>query len=271
MNESCLDFLFDRRSILRYKDEEIPQDVLDRVLMAAQRASAPGGTLTGGYRGAQPISIIVVRNKARRSQLNDMLCEGRKSCIEDAPVSLIFCVDTHRLNRWAELEGGESHFGGMGVLWVSLRAVYTAAQNAVVAAEAQGLGSQYIQEIVWQPHTALDFFELPKKVMPITMLILGYPSERPPLAPTLPLEAIVHEETYHDPSDDELIAHYSAKETYYQDWVRNLPADSKLKKHIEKEGVKNLAQFVSQITYTESFYRWRDDMIKINLALSELE
>ncbi len=271
MSESSLDFLFDRRSILHFKDEEIPQDVLNKVLVAAQRASAPGGTLTGGYRGAQPISIIVVKNKARRAQLNEMLCEGRKVCIQEAPVSLIFCVDTHRLNRWAALDGGESHFGGMGVLWVSLRAVYTAAQNSVIAAEAMGLGSQYIQEIVWQPHTALDFFELPKQVMPVTMLVLGYPSERPPLAPTLPLEAIVHEETYHDPPDEELLAHYADKEAYYQDWISNLPEDSKLRKHIKKQGVETLAQFVSQVTYTESFYRWRDDMIKINLAVSELE
>ena len=145
MSETCLDFLFDRRSILHFKDEEIPQDVLDKVLKAAQRASAPGGTLTGGYRGAQPISIIVVKNKARRTQLNEMLCEGRKVSIQEAPVSLIFCVDTHRLNRWAALEGGQSHFSGMGVLWVSLRAVYTATQNSVIAAEAMGLGSQYIQ------------------------------------------------------------------------------------------------------------------------------
>ena len=271
VEKSCLEAINDRRSIVHFKDEEVSQEALDQVLTAALRASGPGGTLTGGYRGSQPFSIIVVRDKGRRTKLNEMLCEGRKKCIEEAPVSLLFCVDTYRLNRWAELQGGTAHFKGVGVLWVALRSVYTAAQNAVIAAESLGLGSQYVQEIVWQPYTTLDFFSLPKGVLPSAMLLLGHPAERPPLAPSLPLEGVVHEERYHEPTDDELIGHFAQKEEYFQNWMRSLPADSKLKQHMEERGVSNLAQFISLVTYTESFYKWRDDMVRMNLALSELE
>jgi hypothetical protein len=35
--------------------------------------------------------------------------------------------------------------------------------------------------------------------------------------------------------------------------------------------VKTLAQYVSAVTYTESFYKWRDDMVRTNLTVSELE
>jgi hypothetical protein len=35
--------------------------------------------------------------------------------------------------------------------------------------------------------------------------------------------------------------------------------------------VKTLAQWVSLLTYTESFYKWRDDAVRTNLHLSELE
>lgn len=269
--KSCVDILMDRRSVTRFTDKDIPKDVLDTVLRAGLRAPAPGGSVQGGYRGAQPFSIIVVRDRKRRKQLNDMLCEGRKKAIEEAPVALIFCVDTHRLNRWAALSGGAAHYQGIGVLWVALRAVYTAAQNVLIAAESLGLGSQYVQEIVWQPYQTLDFFKLPKQVLPVAMLITGYPAERPPLAPSLPLEAVVHEETYRDASDEEVLGYHQALEEYFQEWYRGLAPGSKVRRHLDASGVKTLAQYVSLVTYTESFYKWRDDMVRTNVALSELE
>ncbi len=67
MKESCLDVIFDRRSVEFFKDQDVPQEVLDKVLAAALRTPAPGGVLTGGYRGSQPISIIVVRDPKRRA------------------------------------------------------------------------------------------------------------------------------------------------------------------------------------------------------------
>jgi hypothetical protein len=103
------------------------------------------------------------------------------------------------------------------------------------------------------------------------MLIMGYPEERPPLAPSLPVEAVVHKEVYRDPSDEELLDYFAEKEKYFQDWLASLPADSKRRQHIEAKGVKTLAQWVSLLTYTESFYKWRDDAVRTNLHLSELE
>lgn len=271
MSESCLDVILNRRSVEDYTDDDVPKDVLDQILSAALRAPSPGGSIAGGYRGMQAFSVIVVRDPERRSQLNLMLCEGKRECIEKAPVSLVFCVDLHRINRWAKLEGGEPHFRGIGVLWVALRGTYAAAQNAVIAANSLGLGTQYIQEIVWQPYRTLQFFDLPKQVLPVAMLTVGYPAEVPPLAPALPLDAVVHEETYRDPSDEELIASFVSKEEFFRDWLEGLPADSRTLKAIKARGVENLAQYVSLLIYTDSFYKWRDDVVKSNLALSDLE
>lgn len=271
MKENCLDTLYDRRSVFRFTDQDVPRDELDAVLRAALRAPAPGGNLSGGYRGSHPFSIIVVRHRARRVRLNQMLCEGRKKSIEKAPVSLVFCVDTHRMNRWAELQGGVPHFRGIGVLWIALKATYTAAQNAVIAAESLGLGTQYVQEIAWQPYETFQFFELPTGVLPVAMVLVGYPAERPPLAPSLPLEAVVHEETYRDPDDAELLRHFEEKEEYFREWVESLPDDSRSRRLLEEKGVENLAQWVSLLAYSDSFYRWRDDVVRTNITLSELD
>lgn len=271
MSDSCLDVILNRRSVDAYKDDDVPQDVLDKILSAALRAPSPGGSIATGYRGMQAFSVIVVRDRERRSQLNWMLCEGKKESIEKAPVSLVFCVDLHRVNRWAGLEGGAAHFRGIGVLWVAFRGTYSAAQNAVIAANSLGLGTQYVQEIVWQPYRTLQFFELPPQVLPVAMLTLGYPAELPPLAPALPLEAVVHEETYSDPDDAELLSYFAAKEEFFEEWLKDLPTESRVKKAMEARGVTNLAQYVSLLVYTDSFYKWRDDVVKSNLALSDLE
>jgi len=271
VSNGCMEAILNRRSVLRFKDEDIPDDVLTQVLEAARRAPSPGGSLTTGYRGMQAFSIIVVRDSERRQALNRLLCDGKKECIELAPVSLVFCVDLNRLNRWAELAGGIPHFKGIGVLWVALRGTYAAAQNAVIAAYSLGLGAQYIQEIVWQPYETFQFFKLPKQVLPVAMLTLGYPAELPPLAPTLPLEALVHEETYQSQGDQDLLESFTEKDKYFKEWMDSLPPDSRHRQSMEAKGVTNLAQFVSLMTYTESFYRWRDDVVRSNLAMSDLE
>lgn len=271
MSNGCLETILDRRSVLHFKSDDVPQDVLDQVLSAALRAPSPGGSLTAGYRGMQAFSVIVVRDEERRARLNRLLCDGKKRCIEEAPVSLVFCVDLHRVNRWAELEGGVPHFRGIGVLWVALRGTYAAAQNAVVAAYSLGLGAQYVQEVVWQPYETLQYFKLPKRVLPVAMLVLGYPAELPPLAPSLPLEAVVHEETYHNPDDETLLRQFGEKEEFFQRWLSSLPEDSRHRQSIEARGITNLAQYVSLMTYTDSFYKWRDDVVRSNLAMSDLE
>ncbi len=273
MSNGCLESILNRRSILHFKEDEVPQEVLDQVLTAAMRAPSPGGSLTTGYRGMHAFSVIVVRDKERRAELNKMLCDGKKECIERAPVSLVFCVDLNRVNRWAELEGGIAHFKGIGVLWVALRGTYCAAENSVIAAYSLGLGAQYIQEIVWQPYETLQFFKLPKRVLPVAMLVMGYPDpdRLPVLAPLPPLKALVHEEVYDNPSDQALLEYFEPKEAFFQEWLKSLPEDSRQRKSIEARGIKNLAQFVSLVTYTDSFYKWRDDVVRTNLAVSELE
>ena len=68
-----------------------------------------------------------------------------------------------------------------------------AAQNAVVAAEALGLGSCYIGDILERFEYHRDLLALPQYVFPVTMLCFGYPTQaarQRKLVPRLPQEAI---------------------------------------------------------------------------------
>ena len=70
----------------------------------------------------------------------------------------------------------------------------------------------------------------------------------------------------------ELLRHFEEQEEYFREWLESLlPDDSKVLRLVDAKGVENLAQWVSLLAYSDSFYGWRDDVISTNLALSELE
>ena len=72
---------------------------------------------------------------------------------------------------------------------------YHGTQNAVVAAEALGLGSCYIGDIVENAEEVAELLDLPPYTMPLSMLIIGTPrKERPAIAH--PVVNLVHEERY---------------------------------------------------------------------------
>jgi len=89
-----IELLYERASCRSFGEEPIPDETLDVVLAAAAHA-ATGGNL-------QPYSIIKVLDSEVRQRLM-ALC-GDQPFIGQAPVSLVFCIDFRRLERWAALE-----------------------------------------------------------------------------------------------------------------------------------------------------------------------
>jgi hypothetical protein len=97
--------------------------------------------------------------------------------IAKAPLVLIFLADTRRwLDAYVEA-GLEVRQPGMGDLFLSMQDAIIAAQNAVVAAESFGLGSCYIGDILENIETHRDLLGLDPYTVPISMLVIGYPTE----------------------------------------------------------------------------------------------
>jgi len=48
--------------------------------------------------------------------------------------------------------------------------------------------------------------------VPVAAIVVGHPAEKPPLTDRLPLEALVHNEVYHDYSEADIDQIYSEKE-----------------------------------------------------------
>jgi len=193
--------LFERSSCRSFLDKEIPGDVLDAVL-AAGTHSATAGNL-------QPYSIIKVEDYKNRQKMAEMC---RQSFIGKAPVLLLFCLDFHRIERWAKLEiapftatSSFRHF------WVSLQDTIICAQSICTAADSMQLGSVYVGTVIDMPMKLRRLFKLPKGVFPVVLVCLGCPSSRPKVAGKLGQDVIVHSEYYHELSDKQLLAVYEEK------------------------------------------------------------
>ncbi|WP_257008125.1 nitroreductase family protein [Bacillus sp. FJAT-45350] len=74
--------------------------------------------------------------------------------------------------------------------------------NAIAAAESLGLGTVPIGGIRRNPHEVIELLNLPKYVIPISGLCVGYAADVPNQKPRFPMEAVYHQETYnHDLKD----------------------------------------------------------------------
>ena len=78
--------------------------------------------------------------------------------------------------------------------------------------DEEGLGYCYLGTTVYQPQQIIDILQLPKLVMPVATLTVGWPDEEPPLSDRLPLESFVHQETYHDYLGKDIDTYYQYKE-----------------------------------------------------------
>jgi hypothetical protein len=92
--------------------------------------------------------------------------------------------------------------------------VIIAAQNTCTAADALGLGSCYIGTIIEYIEEAAEMFQLPQQVMPVVLVVFGYPSTQPDLRKKLPANFMVHDEKYAEPNPGLLFEAYTERENH---------------------------------------------------------
>ncbi|MDO4411769.1 5,6-dimethylbenzimidazole synthase [Cutibacterium sp.] len=170
-----------RRDIRRYRNEDIPHDLVDIILWAGHRAPSVGHS--------QPWRFIVVRDPDirdraaimadrerlrqanlltpdRRARLLDLQLEG----IREAPVGVVVACD-----RRTPASGvlGRNTFTDAD-MWSCACAV----ENMWLTARAHGLGMGWVT--LFQPEELAALLHLPEGVETLGWLCLGWPDERPP-------------------------------------------------------------------------------------------
>ena len=199
--------LFERGSCRDFSPRGIPPDLLGTVLAAG--AHAP----TGG--NLQPYSIIKIEDEGAKRRLAEL---GEQSFIGQAPVLLLFCIDWHRMRRWASLEVAPfTATSSFRHFWISFQDTIISAQTICTAADSMGLGSVYIGTVLEFFAELRDMLQLPKGVFPVVLLCLGYPKAKPTSREKLGVDVVVHDERYHEMEDKELLEafddKYSGRET----------------------------------------------------------
>lgn len=205
--------LIKRASCRSFADKKVPPEITDMILRAGVHA-ATGGNL-------QPYSIIKIENEPTSQRLAE-LCENQ-DFIATAPVNLVFCIDFHRLERWARIE--QAPFTATAAFrhfWISFQDTIIAAQNVCTAADSLGLGSVYIGTVLECFRELRDLLELPKGVFPVVLLSMGYPKVRPQPRKKLGVPVVVHDEKYHELEDRELMEAYNRK---YSESTREITAE----------------------------------------------
>lgn len=210
-----IESLYHRKSVRAYTDREIPEETVQTILAAATQAPSPGNQ--------QLYTIIRISDPELKRRLSES-CD-HQPFIEKAKLVLVFCADCLKWYK-AYREGGcEARAPDVGDLLLAVSDANIAAQNAVVAAEALGVGSCYIGDIMENIETQREILGLPKYVFPAVMLVFGYPTEQQKAREKpkrFDLRYIVSENRYREPDADELRAMFSERigERSFEEWMR---------------------------------------------------
>ena len=193
-----IELLNSHRSIRRFVDRPVPQDVLTTIVTAAQ-AAASSSFLQG-------VTIIRVTDPDKRVALRAVA--GGQRYVEEAPEFMVFCADLSRSMRCCEQHGGEAAKGLTEQFIIATVDTALYAQNMVVAAESMGLGICYIGALRNDPAQVTEILDLPEQVYPVFGLCLGYPDQDPEVKPRLPLSVVMKENGYSTDGEDQAIAAY---------------------------------------------------------------
>lgn len=221
----------EHRSIRKFKNKKIEDNKLDLIYRAIAMASNTGNM--------QLYSVIATTAQ----NIKDALCEQahfNQQMVKQAPLVLTFCADLNRFNKWCTLRNANPGYDNFLSFYTASIDSVIAAQNACIAAEEQGLGICYLGTTNYNAHKIIEILSIPKNVVPVTTIVIGYPDETPPQTERLPLQAIIHKDIYNDYSDDDINNLHYEKE--------NLTAN---KKFVEENKTENLAQIFTNKRYTK--------------------
>ena len=228
-SKQFMDSIKNRRSIRKYSDKDIEASLLNEIIAEAMQTPTMGNM--------QLYSVVVSRSKEIKEQLAP--AHFNQPMVTGAPVVLTFCADFNRFTKWCEQRNADAGYDNFLSFMNAVQDTLLFAQTVTVLAEAAGLGTCYLGTTVYMPETISKVLNLPKLVVPVATITVGYPAEDAKKSDRLPVEAIMHNETYHDYSAEQIDQIYSAKEALEEN-----------KEFVRINKKENLAQVFTDCRYT---------------------
>jgi nitroreductase len=179
MDNSTIQTMLARRSVRAYKPDQPTDEVIEAVVRAGQQA---------------PFA----------SQLYSVLLSRKKKNAFGAPLLFTILVDLHKLERFMAMRGWEVVTNDLSLLLFGIQDAAYMAENMVIAAESLGMGSCFLGGAPYRTRKIAKKYKLPKRVLPLVQLVMGYPDETFPPRPRYPLSFTLFEDQYPEFSDEQV-------------------------------------------------------------------
>jgi nitroreductase len=186
---NTLEAIAQRRSIRKFKEDPVPDELIREVLHAA--------TLAPSGKNRQPWHFIALRGEKRdemirvmQSGLDKFTSRGENTgsakwtlqIMAQAPVS-VFIFNPHGIHPWQE-HSIDQNFNDL----VNLQSIGAAIQNMCLAALDLGLGTLWIADVLYAYEELCAYLEMDCQM--VAALAIGYPDEEPNARPRQPVDEV---------------------------------------------------------------------------------
>jgi FMN reductase (NADPH) len=220
-----IEALMNRKSVRKFTDRKLTRDELDTIVRAGQQA---------------PFA----------SQLYSVLYSTEGPIAYDAPIWFVLCIDTYKLGRFMKVRGWRIVTNNLTLLLLGMQDAAYMAENMVTAAESLGIGSCFLGAVsssAARIRAIRKRFGLPKGVLPMVELVMGYPDEEFPPRPRYPLAFTLFENKYPKLSDEDV---RQAMKVMDDGYLRQ--------EYYKRNGVKIALEDGREDRYTFDDYSWTE-------------
>lgn len=224
-----MDSLNNRKSIRKYSSREVSSQLLTSLLKDAERTPTMGNL--------QLYSVVVTRDEEMKAKLAP--AHFNQPMVTGAPVVLTFCADFRRTTLWAEDRKADPGYDNFLSFINAATDTLLFCQTFCNLAEESGLGTCFLGTTVYLPQLIIDTLKLQRLTFPVATITLGWPDEDPAQSDRLPVDAIIHEETYNDYTPERIDRFYAYKESLAEN-----------KHFVEINHKETLAQVFTDLRYT---------------------
>lgn len=163
------DVLKGRRSVRKYKAEPVPNDIVLKLIDAAENAPSAGNLRARKY-------IAVTGSETRKALA--VASYGQRQ-IDSAPLIIVVCADVDR---------SKQRYGDRGNLF-AIQDATAAVMCLLLAAYDLGLGACW--NGAFDDDLARDILGLEEHMLPIALISVGWPAEEPTASPKRSMEEVL--------------------------------------------------------------------------------
>ncbi|MGA2385029.1 MAG: nitroreductase family protein [Candidatus Bathyarchaeia archaeon] len=183
---NLIDMFGERRSVRKYQNLSVPEELIKQVLSAAGWAPSA--------HNAQPWRFIVLADPQVKRKLAeamegswaaDMAKDGvsiepekfklRVERLATAPTLVLACLSMDGMATFPDVERQRLERD------LAMQSLAAAVENLLLAAHASGLGACWFCAPAFCKETVREVLGVPDEVEPEALIALGYPAEKPPV------------------------------------------------------------------------------------------